>query len=66
MEPRNIVAWKQTTAGMWIRVPDQELTIPKRPARKIASLMAKQAQPGPIRQASKRPILTALRAPARI
>ena len=45
METNYIAKWTQSRPGIWTRVSVEEKPSPKRPARKISSLTAKQLQP---------------------
>ena len=60
MEPNNIVEWKQTAAGIWTRVPEDEPSPAKGPARQIPSPPANQPPPEPMLQPGKPPVLALL------
>jgi hypothetical protein len=59
MELNHIVEWKQTSPGIWTRVPEGKTSSAKGSARKIASLLARQVPAETIRPPGKRRTLPA-------
>jgi hypothetical protein len=57
MNPKDIVEWKLTAPGIWTRMSGDEPVSAKKPAHKIASLMADQLPPETGRQPGKARLL---------
>jgi hypothetical protein len=53
MEPNKPVEWKQTAAGIWTRVSEEEPPSWRGPARQLPPPMANQLQPRTMRQPPK-------------